>query len=120
MTISDDGKYSLGSFTFNEAHATGVYVVEVILLDSSYNPVSSAKKEIKLVKSIITTTGENLSSRTAEYEYGTSATITPGLIFTGYELVGILVNGEQVGGNQVQITATEPLEVVSSMKNFTV
>lgn len=119
-TVSSDGKYSMGSFSFNESHATGKYIVEVLLLDSSYNPVSTAKKEIELVKSIIPismdyrdiASGQSLSSHIMEFEYGSSVTLSPKLVFTGYELVGVLVNGQQASDNQLQVTVTEPLEVV--------
>lgn len=117
MDISSNGRYTLGLFSFNESHAAGVYIVEVVLLDSGFNPVGTVKKEIQHVTEQIVSvkfmnvdTGEIFLSYSKKYNYG--ATISPEVIYSNYSLVGALVNGQPVEGGKVKLTTNGPTEVV--------
>jgi hypothetical protein len=48
-----DGNYSIGSFSFDDSDDEGIYVIEVVLIDSDINEVGYATKEIEHTKSIV-------------------------------------------------------------------
>ena len=48
-----NGTYSMGSFVLDASHAAGIYVVEVVIVDSNENEVlPTARREIEHVKSV--------------------------------------------------------------------
>lgn len=121
MDISNDGNYSLGSFSFDDSHAIGAYVIDVVLLDSSFNPVATAKKEIERIMSapldisikyLVLDPEESLLRYTEQYRYGEVASFSPKVFFSAYRLTGIMLNGELIEGRNLEMTITESAEVV--------
>lgn len=122
--ISREGKFTLGTYTFDDSHATGVYTVEIVLFDSNFTPIATAKKEIEHLKSYheisyvykCIETGKTIDSYSLRYKHGEEITLIPDILEGfqdyGYTLKETLLNGEPVEGDNLQLAVTEPAEVV--------
>ncbi len=119
MNLNNSGNNLLGTFAFDNSHPGGIYVIEAILLDSSFVPVASETKEIEHIKFsevpisykyVVPETGEIIFSHTVMYNYGDVIKLSPYLTYSQYRLVAVMLNG-QLLHNSPEVMATAPAEV---------
>lgn len=119
MDLNNSGNNLLGTFAFDNSHPAGIYVVEAMLLDSSFVPVATEIKEIEhrkysevpiSYKYVVSDTGEIIDSHTVMYNYGDAIRLSPYIIYSKYRLNGVMLNGQLLQDSSV-VPATEPAEV---------